>query len=122
MVFVVLVVLCFFVCSFNLTMGCLLLKTSIRESGSVVNGVSRSSFQFSALLSFKGISGVLIYLTVLFVSKWGDYSELIADVYTLIPAGVIFVFSILLFLVAAIGLCGTCKENRCTLGVVSFPC
>ena len=60
-----------------------------------------------------------MYLSVLFVWKWGDYTSLAADTYTVVPAGIIFVFGIVILIAGVVGLCGTCSENRCTLGVVS---
>jgi len=68
-------------------------------------------------LIFLGISGVLMYLSVLYVRKWGDYSSLAAGTYAIVPAGIIFVFGILVLVTGVVGLFGTCHENRCTLGV-----
>lgn len=68
-------------------------------------------------LIFVGISAVIMYISVLFVKNWGDYSTLAARTYTIVPAGIIFLFGILFFITGVVGFCGTCKENRCTLGV-----
>lgn len=62
----------------------------------------------------------MIYLSVLFVTNWGDYSSLVSNTYTIVPAGIIFVYGILLSITGLVGLCGNCKENRCILGVVSM--
>jgi len=68
-------------------------------------------------LIYLGISGVMMYLSVLFVYQWGDYSSLIASTYTIVPCGIIFGFAIILLISGIIGMCGNYKENRCTLGV-----
>lgn len=61
-----------------------------------------------------------MYLSVLYVRKWGDYTTLAAGTYSIVPAGLIFVFGILVFVTGVVGLCGTGYENRCTLAVVSL--
>jgi len=82
-----------------------------------MSGNCGKGFLYIYNLIFLGIAGVLIYLSVLFVMQWGDYSMLVANVYTIIPSGGIFIFSIFIMITAIIGLCGACKENRCILGV-----
>ena len=66
------------------------------------------------------ISGTLAYLSVKFVHEWGVYTSLIANLYTIIPAGIILVLAIIVLITAVVGLCGVWNENRCTLGAVSF--
>ncbi|XP_057300613.1 tetraspanin-3-like isoform X2 [Hydractinia symbiolongicarpus] len=69
------------------------------------------------LRSKEGISGVLMYLAVLYVRKWGDYSTLAANTYSIVPAGILFICGIIILITGIVGLCGGCNENRCTIGV-----
>ena len=69
---------------------------------------------------FQGISGTLAYLSVKFVHEWGLYTSLTANLYTIIPAGIILVFAIIVLITAVVGLWAVWNENRCTLGAVSL--
>ena len=62
-----------------------------------------------------------MYLAFLFVSKWGDYSSIAANTYSIVPVGIIFLFGIIVCITGIVGFCGTCNESRCTLGVVRKP-
>ena len=68
-------------------------------------------------LIFLGISAAVMYFSILYVRKWGDYSTLAAGTYSIVPAGLIFLYGILVFITGVVGFCGTCHENRCTLAV-----
>ena len=45
-------------------------------------------------LIFVGISASVMYLAILYVRKWGDYSMLAAGTYSIVPAGLIFLYGI----------------------------
>jgi len=82
-----------------------------------MTGNCGKGFLYFYNLIFLGISGVLVYLAVLFVWKWGDYTTIAANTYSIVPVGIIFVFGIIVFITGIVGFCGTCNESRCTLGV-----
>ena len=67
----------------------------------------------------KGFSAVLIYLAVYFVKNWSSYTRLTFDLYAIVPAVIIIGLSIIFLVAAVTGFYGTCRTNRCCLGVVN---
>lgn len=65
------------------------------------------------------MSGVFAYLAVLFVWEWGDYASLVANTVAIVPAGIILIVAIIVFITAIVGCCGVYHKNKCTLGAVS---
>ena len=72
------------------------------------------------ILHFKGVAAALIYVAVWLVQTYGDYTKLTTDMYTLVMAGIIIGVGILILFTAVIGCCGTCRDNKCCLCVVSL--
>ena len=63
---------------------------------------------------------MLIYLAVYFVKNWSSYTRLAVDLYAIVPAVIILGLSIIFLVAAVTGFYGTCRNNRCCLGVVKY--
>lgn len=75
------------------------------------------AFLYLYNLVYLGFSAVLIYLAVYFVQNWSSYTRLTFDLYAIVPAVIIIGLSIIFLVAAVTGFYGTCRTNRCCLGV-----
>ncbi|XP_060571266.1 tetraspanin-3-like [Ruditapes philippinarum] len=66
---------------------------------------------------FWGAAAALIFLGAWVYHTYNHFSELTTASLTLVPAGIVIIVGVFLFILGCVGCVGACKENKCILAV-----
>lgn len=69
---------------------------------------------------FQGAAAGLIFMGAWVYHTYDHFSELTTANLTLIPAAIVIVVGVILFVIGSLGCIAACKENKCLLAVVSI--